>query len=108
MADSGFSDEHTPDNPEEAHSLDLVQRLVASVLVAAIIASIVIVLLYFLATSAPQELPRDSIVGLWVMSGVLGLMGTGIVLALHGRKILHPLLLIGLLPMVVSWYWIIR
>jgi hypothetical protein len=54
-----------------------------------------------------HDLPRDSVIGLWVMTGVIGLVTAAAVLVLHRRHWYAPWVLLGLLPMLVSAYWIL-
>jgi len=91
---------------EEERSLDLVQRVIASSAIGLFVGSISVVLAAYLAASGMHELPRDSVVGLWVMTGVIGLVTAAAVLVLHRRRWFSPLVLLGLLPMAVSAYWI--
>ena len=91
---------------EEERSLDLVQRVIASSAIGLFVGSISVVLATYLAASGMHELPRDSVIGLWVMTGVIGLVTVAAVLVLHRRRWFSPLVLLGLLPMAVSAYWI--
>ncbi|MFT4108945.1 hypothetical protein [Propionicimonas sp.] len=102
-----MTDEMTTRDPAEANSLDLVQRTVVSVLVGGITLMVTGVLTIYLATTATRDLPRDSVVGLWVMSGVIGLVGSCAILLLNRRRWYHPLLLLGIVPMLVGWHWVI-
>ena len=45
---------------------------------------------------------------LWGMTGVIGLITVILVLLINRRRPLSPWLLLGLLPMAVSAYWIFR
>ena len=101
-----MSDEARRYAAEEERSLDFVQRLIASSAIAAFIGSLAIVLAAYLAASGVHQLPRDSVIGLWVMTGVIGLVTAAAVLVLHRRRWYSPFVLIGLLPMVTSAYWI--
>jgi hypothetical protein len=100
------SDERARYAAAEEQSLDFVQRLIASSAIAAFIGSLAIVLAAYLAVSGVHDLPRDSVIGLWVMTGVIGLVTTETVLLFHRRRWYSPWLLVGLLPMAVSAYWI--
>ena len=100
------SDEARRYAAEEARSLEFVQRVIASSAVGLFVGSIAVVLAAYLAASGVHELPRDSVVGLWVMTGVIGLVTAAAVLVLHRRRWYSPYLLLGLLPMAVSAYWI--
>jgi hypothetical protein len=45
-------------------------------------------------------------VGLWVMSGVIGLATTAGVLLIHQRSLLSPWLILGALPMIISAFYV--
>lgn len=92
---------------EDERSLDFVQRLIASSAIAAFIGSLAVVLAAYLALSGVHDLPRDSVIGLWVMTGVIGLVTAEAVLFFHRRHWYSPWLLVGLLPMAVSAFWIL-
>lgn len=86
-------------------SLDLVQRVVASVLAVVVGGGISVLLAAYTALDA-GALERGSVIGLWVMSGVAGLLTTAAVLVINRRHPYSPLLLVGLLPMAVSAVWV--
>ena len=67
----------------------------------------VVLAAYLAARRRRQDLPRDSVIGLWVMTGVIGLVTAAAVLVLHRRPWYAPWVLLGLLPMLVSAYWIL-
>lgn len=90
----------------ERRSLDLVQRTVVSLLVGGVVGKVATVLALYAVTRGRSELPYDSVVGLWIMSGVIGLVGAVAVLKLNRRKPYHPLVILGLLPMAVAGYWL--
>ena len=92
---------------DDARSLEFVQRLIASSAVGLFVGSISVVLAAYLAAGGAQDLPRDSVIGLWVMTGVIGLVAAAAVLVLHRRHWYAPWVLLGLLPMLVSAYWIL-
>src|SRR4029450_9189560 len=58
---------------EHDRSLDLVQRVIISALVAVVFGTFAAVLAAYLAIRGDQDLPHFSVVGLWIMSRVLGL-----------------------------------
>lgn len=91
----------------EEQSLDFVQRLIASSAIGIFVGSLAIVLAAYLAVSGVHDLPRDSVIGLWVMTGVIGVATAVAVLAFHRRRWYSPWVLLGLLPMAVSAYWIL-
>ena len=92
---------------DDERSLDFVQRLIASSAVGMFVGSLAVVLAAYLAASGVDELPRDRVLGLWVMNGVIGLVTAAAVLVLHRRHWYAPWVLLGLLPMLVSAYWIL-
>lgn len=103
---SDMNDEMQPDSDGEGRSLDLVQRLLVSLLLGGVIGMVAGVLAYYAATRGASELPRDSVVGLWVMTGVIGLVGAAGVLVLNRRKPWNPFVLLGLTPMVIAAFWV--
>lgn len=91
---------------EEARSLDFVQRVIASSAIGLFIGSLSVVLGAYLVLSGIDVLPRDSVLGLWVMVGVIGMVTAAAMAVLHRRPWHSPWVLVGLLPMAVSAYWI--
>ena len=87
-------------NREEA-SLDLVQRVIISVLVVVVIGSIAVVLGAYLALHQ-GDLTRGDVIGLWVMTGVIGLATAIAVLVINRRRPYSPWVVLGLLPMAVT------
>jgi hypothetical protein len=53
-----------------------------------------------------ENTKHSSGVGLWVMSGVVGLVTTAGVLLIHQRSLLSPWLLVGALPMAISAFYV--
>ncbi len=90
----------------EERSLDLVQRAVVSALVGVVFGALAAVLAAYVVTVGPRDLGRDSILGLWVMTGVLGLITIGAILIINRRRPYSPLVLLGLLPMAITAFWI--
>ena len=101
-----MNDEMQPESAPEGRSLDLVQRTLVSLLAGGVIAMVAVVLALYVSTRGPGDLPRDSVVGLWVLTGVIGLAGAATVLVLNRRKAWNPLVLVGLGPMVIAAYWV--
>ena len=99
---SGMNDEMEPTSEGEAKSLDLVQRLTVSVLVGGIVGFVASVLALYVASRGRADLPRDSQLGLWAMTGVIGLLGAAGVLLLNRQKPWHPAIVLGLTPMIVA------
>ncbi len=94
------------DQEEDRRSLDLVQRVVGSVLVIVVGGAISFLLAGYTAL-VPSGGDRASVLGLWVMSGVTGLLTTAAVLVINRRHPYSPLLACGLLPMAVAAYWVL-
>jgi Zn-dependent protease with chaperone function len=74
----------------EEQSLDLVQRVIVSALVAIVFGTFSAVLAAYLAIRGDQDLPRVSVVGLWIMTGVLGLATAGAILLINRRRPYSP------------------
>ena len=89
----------------EERSLDLVQRTIISVLVIVVVGSISATLAAYTAFNTEDMTSTDR-VGLWVMTGVIGLATAIAVLVINQRRPYSPLVVLGLLPMAVSAYWI--
>lgn len=103
---SFMSDEHSPTDPAERKSLDVVQRAVLSIILAFTFGSFAAVLALYLVLRGEQDLTHGDVVGLWVMSGLVGLATAAGILVINRRKPFSPWVLLGLLPMAASWYWI--
>jgi hypothetical protein len=93
---------------QEARSLDIVQRLIISVLIAFVFGTFAAVLAAYLVIRGDQDLPPSSVIGLWIMSGVLGLATAAAILLVNRRRPFSPWVLLGLLPMAISAPWILR
>jgi len=83
-----------------------VQRVIISVLIGVVIGMFAAVLALYIATSGQTDLGRSDVIGLWIMTGVLGLITSGAILLINRRKPYHPAVLLGLLPMAAAAYWI--
>lgn len=103
---SNMTDEMTPRSEAEAISLDRVQRVLASVLIIFVMGLISAVLAAYLVFSGKHHMAHSDVVGLWGLTGLIGLLSTGMILMLNRRKPYNPLILLGLIPMAASWYWI--
>ncbi len=106
MATTGMDDEMQPEDEDEGRSLDLVQRLLVSMLVGGVVGMVAVVLAIYVVGTARFQLPYDSVIGLWVMCGVVGLVGAVVVLLLNRRRPYHPLVVVGLVPMAVAGYYL--
>lgn len=101
-----MGDQAETGSEDEGRSLDLVQRMVVSLLVSGVIALPASALALYVVTRGRYELPYDSTIGLWIMSGVIGLAGAVSVLLLNRKRPYHPLVVLGLTPMVVAAFWL--
>jgi hypothetical protein len=101
-----MSHEMTTTDPAERRSLDFVQRAVASTLIGVVIGLFAAVLALYLILRGPQDLGPGDVLGLWVMTGIVGLITSGSILLLNRRKLYHPLVVLGLIPMAVSAFWV--
>lgn len=91
----------------EAKSLDFVQRVIISSVIVLVAGTIPPSLGVYLAIYGDQHLHgRSDVIGLWVMSGVIGLFTMVAILVLNRRKPQSPLVLIGLVPMIITAFWI--
>jgi hypothetical protein len=97
---------HSARREHEARSLDLVQRVVISALVAVVFGTFAAVLAAYLAIAGDRDLPPSSVTGLWIMSGVMGLGAAATILLINRRRPYSPWVLLGLLPMAISAPWI--
>jgi Zn-dependent protease with chaperone function len=88
--------------------LDLVQRVIVSGLVVIVFGTFAAVLAAYLAIRGDDDLPRFSVIGLWIMTGVMGLATAAAILLINRRRPYSPWVLLGLLPMVISAPWILR
>lgn len=91
---------------KDEQSLDFVQRMVISGLIAISLGSVPVVLAAYLAIRGESDLPPDSVRGMWVMTGITGVIVTAVVLLINRQRPYSPWILVGLLPMAVSGYWI--
>ena len=88
-------------------SLDLVQRFVISALVCVVFGSFAATLAAYLVVYGDQDLDRSSVIGLWIMTGVMGLLTAVAVLVINRRRPYSPWVLLGLLPMAITAFWIV-
>jgi len=96
-------------NPsDESRSLDLVQRMVVSALIFVVMGLFSGVLAVYLILAGDRDLPRVSVLGLWGMTGVIGLVTAAAILVVNRRRPYDPRVLLGLVPMAVAAYWIFR
>ena len=95
-----------PAKEAEDRSLDLVQRMIISALIIVVFGLFAGMLAGYLAYS-PQESGRGDTIGLWVMSGVFGLATAAAVLVVNRKRPYSPWVILGLLPMAVSAFWVL-
>ena len=62
------------------------QRIVISVLVAVVFGTFAGVLAAYLAIAGDRDLPRSSVIGLWIMTGVMGLATAAAILLINRRR----------------------
>ena len=107
MPDDRFmTDEYSGGSPGEQESLDVVQRVIVSLLVSIVVGLIAVALdLYLILGDDPALSYSDHIV-LWIMSGVIGLVASSVILLVNRRRFYHPLVVLGLLPMAVTGLWL--
>ena len=91
---------------EDARSLDLVQRMVVSALAIVVYGAIAAGLTAYI-TLNPSGLGRGSIIALWLIAGFAGLLTAATVLVINRRHPYSPLVILGLLPTVISAYWVL-
>lgn len=97
----------TPDERRRSaeRSLDLVQRIIVSTLLVAVFGTVSVVLAAYLVLR-PEEFSRGDRLALWAWTGVVGLIVAAIVLLINRRRPYSPLVLLGLLPLAISAWWI--
>ena len=98
---------HSARREQEARSLDVVQRVIISALVAVVFGTFAAVLAAYLVLAGDRDLPRSSVIGLWIMTGVMGLGTAAAILVINRRRPYSPWVLLGLLPMAISAPWIL-
>ena len=98
---------HPARREHDARSLDLVQRVVISVLVAVVFGTFAAVLAAYLAIAGDRDFPPTSVIGLWIMTGVMGLATAAAILLVNRRRPYSPWVLLGLLPMAISAPWVL-
>lgn len=89
---------------DDLKSLDTVQRWVISVLLIVVGGAPASALAAYSTHLSDSE--RGSAVGLWLMSGVIGLATMVGVLVIHRRRPLSPLLAFGLIPTAIGAFYL--
>jgi len=95
----------SPQQQSENRSLDLVQRMIISALILVVLGTVAVVLSVYLVIR-PDEFLRNDRIGLWVMTGFIGLVTAALILLVNRRRPYSPLIVLGLLPMAVAAWWI--
>lgn len=90
----------------EQRSLDLVQRVVISVLVAVVFGTLAGALSAYLVFRS-DEFSRGELLLLWAQTGVIGIICAVIIVIVNRRRPYSLWVLLGLLPMAISAPWII-
>jgi len=88
--------------PRRAMSLTTVQRWVMSILAV----STGLHMAGGLVLAARYVDKQSSAIGLLVISGAFGLIAMAAGLLIHRRSLVHPLMLVGLVPPVAGAWWI--
>lgn len=99
-------EEQQLEEQEEGRSLDLVQRMVVSALAIVVYGAIAAGVTAYI-TLNPSGLGRGSIIALWLIAGFAGLLTAATVLVINRRHPYSPLVILGLLPTVISAYWVL-
>ena len=97
---------HRRRQESEARSLDLVQRVVISVLIVVVLGTLAGALSAYLVFRS-DEFSRANLLLLWAQTGVIGIICAGIILVVNRRRPYSPWILLGLLPMAISAPWIL-
>jgi hypothetical protein len=90
----------------EQRSLDFVQRMVISALLIVVFGLFAAVLAAYLAVYPVGLGSQGDRIGLWIMSGVVGLVCAVAVLVTNRRRPYSPWVILGVLPMAASAYWV--
>lgn len=106
-AETSMEDQQRPASPSERRSLRLAQRVFVSLVAGGLAAAAALFVGFYPLAVGRENVPFGSVVGLWVMSGVVGLVGAGAILIANRRSLLSPWLLLGLIPMAVTGYWVL-
>ena len=96
-----------PGEGTEQRSLDFVQRMIISALIVVVFGLFAAILAFYLAIYPVGSGSQSDRIGLWIMSGVVGLACAAAVLITNRRRPYSPWVLLGLLPMAASAYWVL-
>ncbi len=89
-----------PHDPRAAERLQRVQRWVMSVLAVSVAHHLAIGCI--IAAMTLDDATRTAEVGLNVMAGVFSTIGVALGLAIHGRRVVSPWLLLGVIPALIG------
>jgi hypothetical protein len=95
-----------PRGGAEQRSLDFVQRMVISALIIVVFGLFAAALAGYIALYPVGLGSQGDRIGLWIMSGVVGLACAAAVLITNRRRPYSPWVILGLLPMAASGYWV--
>ena len=105
LAATASEDLDQVEHEKDEKSLDLVQRIMASVL-AVVVGGGIATLLSTLTALNALGFDPGSRIGLWVMGGIAGMLTAAAVLVINRRHPYSPLLVLGLIPMALAAYWV--
>ena len=105
LAATASEDLDQVEHEKDEKSLDLVQRIVASVL-AVVVGGGIATLLSTLTALNALGFDPGSRIWLWVMGGIAGMLTAAAVLVINRRHPYSPLLVLGLIPMALAAYWV--
>ena len=91
----------------EGQSLDVVFRTIATTGILILFGTLSTVLAVYLIVAGDKEFGHDVVVLLWAIAGLLGLITAGAISMINRRRPFSPLVLLGLIPMAATAYWII-
>jgi len=91
-------------SPRARMKIETVQRWVASVILIHVGSVPAITLAVYSLGVAESD--RGKGIGLWIMSGVIGILTSGGVLLIFQRSLLTPWFLVGLLPTAVTGFYL--
>jgi len=91
---------------EAERDSESVQRVIISSLLGVVVGSIAVVLAVYVAVWGARDLAPSEVIGMWLMTGVIGLITAVAVLVIQQRRPYSPWALLGLLPMAISAFWI--
>lgn len=95
-----------PPDPNAAARLQRVQHWVMSVLAVSVALHLAIGCI--IAAMTLDDATRTAEIGLNVMAGVFSIIGVALGLAIHGRRVLSPWLLLGVLPALAGVWLTLR